>query len=136
MIIFWFVLIPLLVAAAAYAYHTWRQVRGLTGLALVILSVALLTNAMAAAQQDSCREYVDAGVLLVSSCSTYVPLHWLYWIRRVSYVVQMLSVLMLVDAYAALFNNHRAITTVAYEWFIRVSKERYPRRNNRNEVKA
>jgi hypothetical protein len=130
--VFWFILIPLLFLSSLYVFHTWWQVRGVTGLALAVLALALGTDAVIAAILDGCWQYVDAGILILASCKTVVPLGWIVWIRRGSDALKMITIVLLVDAYAARMNGHRAITTVAYEWYRRVSQER---RTDRSEMR-
>lgn len=137
--LFWTALIALFTTLLFYVAHTWWQVGGLRGMALLLLVVAMLVKAWVALQLQSCTEQVERGALLLYSCATLIPLDVLTAMQFSADLVKAISILLLIDLYRSSHNSHRAWSTRAYVWFQRVAEvdrrqERQSVLNGRNEA--
>src|SRR5690606_28128839 len=113
---------------SVYVLYVWWQARGLLGALLVCIGLALIALLYTHVQIQTCVEYTSEGVQMYYACNTRVPLIWLRHIRDTSILLLPVFVLLGYDAYVARHNSHRAVTTKAYLWFIRLQTERDRRR--------
>jgi cytochrome bd-type quinol oxidase subunit 2 len=100
MMLVWLALAALLWFGASFALLTWRQVRGVRGLAL---ATAMASAALIASM---------TGVM--HSPQVVVPFSVLLAVQRAGWGPLTLGLLVLSDLYAADHNNHRAVTTILY----------------------
>jgi hypothetical protein len=101
----------------------------LLGALLACVAVTLIVLLYAHFQIQTCVEYTTESIQMYYACGTRVPLIWLRHVRNTAILLLPIFVLLAHDAYIARHNSHRAITTRAYQWFVRVQAER-PRREN------
>lgn len=96
--------------AATYSGIVWMQVRGLRGLLMVMLYLGIAINAFTVVWFAAGSARIDTQVIVA--------------LARASLALAAVAGLGVADRYAASMNSHRALTTILYLWFIRISKER------------
>jgi hypothetical protein len=105
-----------------FALAIWFQVHGVRGLALATLALCLgLLSSL-------------LGIVRAGEAARIPPEITMIGIRCV-FPAMFLSMAVIVDIWAADHNDHRSVTTITYQWFKRLTRERSSRREQRKTVK-